>query len=1279
MALLLESLEHVQQKQRLLHKLRQVSRTLVLRTSCIPSLSEGERSVVFGGSMSLTSCTGIEDAVRAAGWRITVPSKMWGSAEASPTIRHWRGRLLAANASFLLEAQNDNVLTASFDSIVDNDAGSYWSDGHHRLLDIVAVNPSWASANASTCSDTSLSETPNDGTCREKPCIVASDATKHLPSALRRLLAAPWLSDDRGSASFDDEAIHSALPADDNAIVDQLVALHSGKVPESAVGISAKVTELKLNPRRYFIYLANGHWKQRPPPHDAVAMAAAHIAHILQAPPLVLEWLQRLAAAVASGEVQMPHGFGFGVVRDAQRRLVGSRLYLQNGPYGALPDLPLQWPLRPTWNASAAQRLSELLDLAEPHLIAALEWTAKSNTEVRFRQYSRIDHGPSTRSAIALAYNVVTAMEQAKGTNRRAGVTVAASLRQFAMAAKADVEVMGSSIVTSEGTSPVNVSKVGLFMGKLIDSSRHKELLQLVQLTMPAGATDSVRAWLKKTAQAIPGKLSVVNVAFGLSSDGLPSVAVYQVPAFEESVCTGSAQVEDAFWEESSILPQVTTLVPDTGEVWPPPPEDAKGSIQLLMGQEEGDAAAFLRSSYQSRVVHVQRRLAPAHFENRLIDRAATRAALGMLASRGLLVGNARVRKDQQFLNAHIPQDATAETILDDVVARQNKSVIISLDALLEEHGGDVEPRVEGADAQLPSKRLRSLIAGLRRALGADIKVNLYLSAAGDTVLPPHTDKYDVFVTQLWGRKVWRTCVPRASSELSTLSEAEKGELREMQRHQADGCTRYGNEDLTERDEGELKCTERQLEPGDALYLPKGIVHAARTDQTAPAAHLTIAVPMKGRTWGDLLAFVTDAALEESDAPAEQRCAPRAALRHAISTASPRGLGWRKPLPTWLLLPWAYAPESSWAIPQHTRVELRALVARTSLRAQLGNSATHAAIECGWEASDAITTLDVGALLEQALGWSAAADTGLDFRERFAANLVAFLHVAPAEMLGSCNVSSDMDNMDIEQGVGGPRHARRLAGSKTCKDATANCPNGGDCHQGAATGCDATYSCGYYNGDTCGDNTCDIPGLYSLQRCACVQKCGANKYLSQACSAKITVSGACQALHHLSRTYTKQGTTASGAPYYKYSEGYFLYWDPDCSGSGTKARWIIGNLQPSTTALSNLNGRGRCYYSSAIDSNDWTSPPRGLATWRGYCSGSWTSMSMTIVEENDPGVCTTCSNINCGYGWRRVGSCTSRAPSCTIVPRFWPRPESPRSGASPLVTQKHPESVISLE
>ena len=367
-------------------RLRQVSRTLVLRTSCIPSLGERERSVVFGGSMSLTSCTGIEDAVRAAGWRLTVPSKLWGSAEAAPTIRHWKGRLLAANASFLLEAQADNVLTASFDSIVEHNAGSYWSDGHHRLLDIVAENPSWASANASTCSDTSLSETPTDGTCRQKPCIVASDATKNVPSALRRLLAAPWLPDSQGIDSFDDEAIHAALPADDNAIVDQLMELHAGKVPESAVGISAKVTELKLNPRRYFIYLANGHWTKRPPAQDAVA-TAARASPTSSKHRLALEWLRRLAAAVASGEAQMPFGWalawyatrsaGWSARASTFKMVPPERCLICrcSGRYS-----PLGMPAR----AAAL----ELLDLAEPHLIAALEWTAKSNSEVRFRQQS---------------------------------------------------------------------------------------------------------------------------------------------------------------------------------------------------------------------------------------------------------------------------------------------------------------------------------------------------------------------------------------------------------------------------------------------------------------------------------------------------------------------------------------------------------------------------------------------------------------------------------------------------------------------------------------------------------------------------------------------------------------------------------------------------------------------------------------------------------------------------------------------------------------------------
>ena len=244
MVLLLESLEHVQQKQRLLHKLRQVARTLVLRTSCIPALSQGQRVLVFSGSMSLTSCTDVEKAVRAAGWQLTVPPRLWGADEAAHTIRYWRGRLAAANASLVHGSQDNDVLHASIESILapddhhtDAPNSAYWSDGHHRLIDIVAENPMRAPKDTAACLDMPPSDAP--GGCSEKACVVSRDSTEHAPSALRRLLAAPWLTDVQDA---DDEAIRRALPTEDEAIIGLLMELHEGKVPESAVGISAKVT-----------------------------------------------------------------------------------------------------------------------------------------------------------------------------------------------------------------------------------------------------------------------------------------------------------------------------------------------------------------------------------------------------------------------------------------------------------------------------------------------------------------------------------------------------------------------------------------------------------------------------------------------------------------------------------------------------------------------------------------------------------------------------------------------------------------------------------------------------------------------------------------------------------------------------------------------------------------------------------------------------------------------------------------------------------------------------
>eukprot|EP00964_Phaeocystis_antarctica_P153953 scaffold122425_cov37-Phaeocystis_antarctica.AAC.1 len=92
--------------------------------------------------------------------------------------------------------------------------------------------------------------------------------------------------------------------------------------------------------------------------------------------------------------------------------------------------------------------------------------------------------------------------------------------------------------------------------------------------------------------------------------------------------------------------------------------------------------------------------------------------------------------------------------------------------------------------------------------------------------------------------------------------------------------------------------------------------------------------------------------------------------------------------------------------------------------------------------------------------------------------------------------------------------------------------------------------------------------------------------------------------------YILQGTTASGAPYYKAESDdgdlYYLYWDPsfrvECDIGTREARWIIGSRAPSTTALSNLVGF-ECIYWGYFNSNDSSSPPQGPANWRFWDGG----------------------------------------------------------------------------
>ena len=74
-----------------------------------------------------------------------------------------------------------------------------------------------------------------------------------------------------------------------------------------------------------------------------------------------------------------------------------------------------------------------------------------------------------------------------------------------------------------------------------------------------------------------------------------------------------------------------------------------------------------------------------------------------------------------------------------------------------------------------------------------------------------------------------------------------------------------------------------------------------------------------------------------------------------------------------------------------------------------------------------------------------------------------------------------------------------------------------------------------------------------------------------------------------------QGTTASGAPYYKADGAlYWIYWDPDCGGTSGLTGWLLDGDAPSTTAASDLDGDGECrliaYHVSDVSFLAFTGP-----------------------------------------------------------------------------------------
>ncbi|WP_432953825.1 cupin domain-containing protein [Micromonospora haikouensis] len=110
----------------------------------------------------------------------------------------------------------------------------------------------------------------------------------------------------------------------------------------------------------------------------------------------------------------------------------------------------------------------------------------------------------------------------------------------------------------------------------------------------------------------------------------------------------------------------------------------------------------------------------------------------------------------------------------------------------------------------------------LGAALAQPLQVNAYLTPAGSRGFATHYDTHDVFVLQVDGRKHWRVHPPVLPDPLE----------RQPWGGRADEVS------ATAQGPAALDVV---LEPGDALYLPRGWLHSAQAQETR-SLHLTVGI-----------------------------------------------------------------------------------------------------------------------------------------------------------------------------------------------------------------------------------------------------------------------------------------------------------------------------------------------------------------------------------------------------------------------------------------------------
>lgn len=164
--------------------------------------------------------------------------------------------------------------------------------------------------------------------------------------------------------------------------------------------------------------------------------------------------------------------------------------------------------------------------------------------------------------------------------------------------------------------------------------------------------------------------------------------------------------------------------------------------------------------------------------------------------------------------------------------------------AVAREYGG-------GATIVLPQLhasmyRLGQFCRALEQLFSCQVTTNIYLTPSGHQGFPPHYDNHDVMVLQVSGRKKWRLYETAVDTPY-------RGERFEQSGFEAKEIS-----------------NEFTLEPGDFLYLPRGVMHDAENVGDEPSLHITVGFFTK--KWADLmLEAISELAISQ---PAFRRSLP---------------------------------------------------------------------------------------------------------------------------------------------------------------------------------------------------------------------------------------------------------------------------------------------------------------------------------------------------------------------------------------------------------------------